>query len=117
MHLLLVEDEQDVRALIADYLRNEGWEVTEAANAAEAKRLLADNSESIEFVLSDVRMPGAETGAALAKYIHRNYPRIPVLLASGNATHEEVDGEQFIMKPFRLDRLIFTIRAILAGEP
>lgn len=115
--LLIVEDEPDVRELIVDYLREEGFTVKEAANAAAARHLLAYNAPDIELVVTDVRMPGAENGVQLAKYIRQNYPDISVLLASGNVTGSEIDGERFIQKPFKLERLAQTIKAILAGEP
>ena len=110
--ILLVEDEGLIRTLIADYLRDEGFDVLEAFDSPEAKRLLATNAAAIDLVIADVRMPG-ESGAQLAKFIHRSYPAIPVLLASGNATPDEVHGEQFITKPFSFSRLSTAISEML----
>lgn len=114
MSLLVVEDEEDVRAMVAECLRGEGYDVCEAANTAAAKTILHAHAATIEFVITDVRMPGKEDGLQLANNIRQNYSKIPVLLASGNITEAEAAGNLFIMKPFKLARLVMMVRDILA---
>lgn len=117
MSLLVVEDEEDVRTMVAEFLRDEGYDVVEAMNAAEANLLLTSDPAGIEFVVTDVRMPGAESGLQFANHVRQNYPKIPVLLASGNVTDQEVAGHPYIMKPFKLDQLASKIREMLAESP
>lgn len=112
--LLVVEDEEDVRFMISSYLREEGHEVLEASNAAEAKRLMNTHAPNIRLVITDIRMPG-ETGVQLAKYVHRVHPEIPVLIVSGNATQKEINGELFLRKPFGLGTLYSMVERILTG--
>jgi CheY-like chemotaxis protein len=80
--ILIVEDEVLVRLPIAEYLRDLGYQVREAANVAEAK-LLLDAAAHIDLVFSDVHMPGGEDGLALAQWMARLHPAVPVILTSG----------------------------------
>ena len=117
--LLLVEDEVLIRAIVAEYLREEGWTVLEAGDAIEAKRLLAADDATIDFVLTDIHMPGGENGLDLARHVHAHHPSVPVLLASGNTaaiSASDLDGEQFIAKPYDLRTLAATIRALRAQD-
>lgn len=62
--VLVVEDEVLVRLVIADYLRECGYRVHEAANAAEAVTVLESGTVSVNIVFSDVQMPGDMDGAS-----------------------------------------------------
>ncbi len=65
-HLLLVDDEAAIREPLGAYLQRSGFRVSEAANAAEARRLIA--SSAIELVVLDIMMPG-EDGLSLCRSI------------------------------------------------
>ena len=81
--VLVVEDEVMVRMPIAEFLRDCGYEVLEAGDAREAIGLVDDARAHVDVVFSDVRMPGEIDGFGLARWIRRNHPQVPVLLASG----------------------------------
>lgn len=82
--ILVVEDEILVRMPLAEYLRDCGYRVFEAASVAEAKAVL-DADTPVDLVFSDVNLVGAENGFALASWVHQHHPATKVLLTSGVA--------------------------------
>ncbi len=84
-HILLVDDERDIRDPLASYLSRNGLRVTKAENAAAARQLLT--AYAIDLVLLDIMMPG-EDGLSLAGYI-RATTSVPVILLTAKA--EEMD--------------------------
>ena len=78
--ILLVEDNDLVRAFADGLLADLGYQVVTTGSADEALARLADGG--IDLVLSDIVMPGM-SGIELARGIHRDHPRLPVLLATG----------------------------------
>jgi len=80
--ILVVEDEVLVRLVIAEYLRECGYKVHEAAHAEEAMAVLQAPEVSIDIVFSDVVMPGAMDGFGLSRWVRDNHPGIEVLLTS-----------------------------------
>jgi CheY-like chemotaxis protein len=116
--VLIVEDETMVRLPIAEYLRDCGYHVLEAADASEAMAVV--DSDKVDVVFSDVRMPGQIDGFGLARWLQQNHPRVPVLLTSGwtGATQKGNDaprGVRVIEKPYSqaqvADRLEGLLRA------
>ena len=120
--ILVVEDQASVRSVTAKRLEKLGYRVREAENAVEAKALLAAG-EVVDFVFSDIVMPGGMTGFDLADWLHINRPEIPVLLTSGfaeNIAQEFAKDRKAITvlrKPYSGDDLATAIRATLdSGE-
>lgn len=116
--ILVVEDEILVRMVIADYLRECGYRVIEAGNAAEALTVL-QTSEPVDVVFSDVQMPGEMDGFGLARWIRDNQPRVKVLLTSGNARAAEVAGDlcgqgPLEAKPYHPQTVLDRIKRLLA---
>ena len=118
--VLLVEDEDLVRAASRQMLVEHGFEVIEASNADDALEVLAAHPEPIALLLTDVVMPG-RNGRALATDVQRLRPEIKVLYISGytdNAiVHHHVldEGVAFLAKPFTPDALVRKVREVLAG--
>lgn len=113
--ILVVEDDEILRILIADTLGVLDAQVIECACADEALRVL-ERSEPINLVLTDIRMPGQIDGVQLANMICQRWPELPVILTSGNLNM--VDGllpaqATFIPKPWSLDVLHETVRGCL----
>jgi DNA-binding NtrC family response regulator len=79
--ILVVEDDVLVRMPIAQYLRDCGYKVIEAANADEAMTVLLHSKTTVDVVFSDIEMPGSLDGFGLAKWIRENRPGLDVLLA------------------------------------
>ncbi len=82
--ILFVEDEVVTRMDMAEFLRQSGYTVSEAANAAEAVDVL-NSKLTIDLVVTDVRMPGRMDGVALAHWIRDNRPGVEVIVASGDS--------------------------------
>jgi PAS domain S-box-containing protein len=111
--ILLVEDDDEVAALVTEMLRELGYRVTRVAGAQAALGALADTFE-IDLVFSDVMMPGPMNGVALAKEIKRRRADIPVLLTTGYAgpTTESValEGVNVLLKPYEIRALEVALR-------
>jgi DNA-binding NtrC family response regulator len=82
--ILVVEDEVHIRMLVAEYLRECGYQVFEAAGVAEAKALL-DADTPVDLVFTDVNPASEENGFVLASWVRQHHPGIQVLLTSGIA--------------------------------
>jgi signal transduction histidine kinase/ActR/RegA family two-component response regulator len=106
--ILLVEDDDEVAALVSEMLMQLGYEVTRAASAAAALGALADG-RSVDLIFSDIMMPGGMTGVELAREVKRRRSDIPVLLTSGYseaaARDAEVMGIEILPKPYHIDEL------------
>jgi CheY-like chemotaxis protein len=114
--VLVVEDEVIIRSVIADHLRDSGFTILEAANAAEAVTILTSRAP-VDLVFSDITMPGSMDGFGLARWVHEHHSHIPVLLTSGAAAVLNAAGpftdEAFMRKPYLPDELERRIRAML----
>ena len=119
-HILLVDDERSIRDPLASYLSKNGFRVTKAANAAEARRHLA--AYSIDLVLLDIMMPG-EDGLALCGHL-RATSGIPVILVTARAEEMErilgleIGADDYVVKPFSPRELLARIKTVRrsAGE-
>jgi CheY-like chemotaxis protein len=116
--VLVVEDEDVVRAMACRGLRDHGYTVLEARNGAEALALVQGNPATIDLVVSDVVMPelgGRELAARLASL----EPALPVLYMSGYTGEDVIQrglmdpGAPFQPKPFTPDDLARTVRELL----
>ena len=119
-NILLVEDEPSLRAVIADYLREKGYWVHEAADAQEALRI--GQTSDLDLLLTDIVMSGTN-GPKLAASLVAMHPRIRVIFMSGYADHAALQEVQrqpntlFLQKPFRLTVLAAKIRDVLEKQP
>jgi DNA-binding response OmpR family regulator len=117
--VLLVEDEMLIRSVVADELREQGYEVIEAETGDEAAALL--EHESFDLLLTDVRMPGKLDGIDLALRARRLRPKLPVLVVSGYA--EQISARlrnlkapmEFVAKPFAMGRILGSIKSLTAS--
>jgi signal transduction histidine kinase/CheY-like chemotaxis protein len=107
-HVLLVEDDNEVAALVTEMLAELGYEVTRTASAAAALGALA-NGRQVDVVFSDIMMPGDMNGIDLVQELRRRYSDLPVLLTSGysEASKREAINKcvGILPKPYRLDEL------------
>jgi len=112
--ILLVEDDDEVAALVSEMLAQLGYQVTRAASAAAALGALADG-RSVDLVFSDIMMPGGMNGVELAREIQRRRSDIPVLLTSGYAEAAVHDaamaGIRILSKPYHIDELAAALGA------
>jgi two-component system, cell cycle sensor histidine kinase and response regulator CckA len=117
--VLVVEDEEALRATIRRLLEGAGYTVLEAPNGASALQLLEDSSNRrISLVLTDLRMPVMD-GRQLASALARRRPSLPIVFMSG-FTAQLMDlrlvspNVAFLAKPFRDDDLLEAVRGQLA---
>lgn len=112
--VLIVEDNLMTRSTAAAYLREVGYRVIEAANAAEGISVFSSGAH-VDFVFSDINMPGSLNGLGFAQWLAQQHPTVPVLLTSG--VHREASGTApglfFIAKPYHLDEVDRLIKAML----
>ena len=117
--ILIAEDEEPVRALIARALTDDGHEVSVAADGAEALDILKREEGRFDLLLTDIKMPIMD-GLALALAVARDHTRIPIVLMTGYADQREraygLDALicDIISKPFSLPELKFAVAAALA---
>lgn len=101
--LLLVEDNPDVAASTEPVLANWGYDVTRVASADAARLLLDERPQHFELMLSDIVMPGAMDGLALARWARVAHPRLGVVLMSGYTREAEravAEGFTLLQKPW-----------------
>jgi hypothetical protein len=117
--IVLVDDEQDVRSVMRLALRQKGYNVIEATNAAQAIRIVEQRGGDIDLLLTDVIMPGM-TGRELYDHLARRYPGMKVLYVSGYTDdafgQAPIEGGSFLSKPFRLETLAQKVREVLDAQ-
>ncbi len=115
VRLLLVDDEAALREPLAEYLSRQGFAVSQAVSAAQARSIL--QTETPELVLLDIMMPG-EDGLSLCRHLSeaRSIPVI-LLTAKGEATDRivglEIGADDYVVKPFEPRELVARIRSVL----
>ena len=119
--VLVVDDEEMVRRLVARILGTLGYHVLEARSGQEAVRLLRRGAHRINGVVTDVAMPGIG-GRELGETIAQCWPQIRVLYMSGFAAMRMVNqgaldpNQPFIQKPFTSEQLGRRVRELLAYQ-
>jgi two-component system chemotaxis response regulator CheY len=81
-HVLILDDEADVRAAIRLQLKGTHFEILEADSFERAQELLRDNAITVDVIICDVRMPGVDGVEAVANF-QRDYPNTPVIVLTG----------------------------------
>lgn len=119
-HVLVVDDDQKIRDLLARYLFDQGFRVTTARDAATARAAM--RGLAFDLVLLDVMMPG-ESGLELARDLKATRP-IPIcMLTARSDTEQRIEGleagvDDYIPKPFEPRELVLRLRNILRrGKP
>src|SRR5882724_7866211 len=120
-HILVVDDEADIRTLLKEILSEEGYEVDVAANAAQARASRA--KQSPDLVLLDIWMPNVDGITLLREWSATTTDGCPVVMMSGHGTVEtaveatRLGAFDFVEKPLSLAKLLRTVeRALEAGR-
>src|SRR5918912_982640 len=114
-HLLVVDDDSRIRELLRQYLVNNGFRVTTAGDASEARQKIS--SIAFDVLVLDVMMPG-ESGFELTRSLKQSH-RLPILLLTAMAEPEdrvnglEMGADDYLPKPFEPRELVLRIRNIL----
>ena len=118
--ILLVEDEDPVRAVNARALAARGYTVIEAASGVEALEVMDARAEPVDIVVSDVVMPEMD-GPTLLGELRKRHPTLKVIFVSGYAEDafrkNLPEGEEFnfLPKPFSLKQLVETVKQTISG--
>ena len=118
--ILLVDDEDTLRVLIARMLEKAGYLVMRAPNGPEALRLAASHAGPIDLIVTDLMMPEMR-GPDMVNRIRHQRPGIRVLYLSGYTEATVMregllgEGENFLQKPFAADTFTRRVREILDG--
>jgi len=114
--LLVVDDEPELRSLLAEYFARHGFAVEAAADAAAARSALAVRAPALAIL--DINMPG-ENGLSLARWMREAHPRVGlVMLTTASDTIDRVVGlelgaDDYVPKPFEMRELLARVRAVL----
>jgi two-component system phosphate regulon response regulator OmpR len=114
-HLLVVDDDERLRGLLHRYLTSNGYRVTAAADAADARALM--KSMAFDLLVLDVMMPG-ESGMDLTKSL-RTHSQVPILMLTARGEAEdriaglEVGADDYLPKPFEPRELLLRVGALL----
>ncbi len=118
--ILVVEDDEGVRAAVIDMLSELGYSVLKAGNAEQALTIL-ESGAPLDLLFTDVVMPGSIKTRELARRAQELHPGIQVLFTSGYTQNAIVhngrldDGVQLLSKPYRRDELARKLRMLLSG--
>lgn len=113
--ILIIEDDEILRSLSVDAVSLLGFDVIECMSA-DAALLELERVPSIDLVISDICLPGSLDGLALAKIIWTRWPKLPVILTSGNqSVPQDVmpSHAMFMQKPWTLKVLNTAVRKYL----
>lgn len=113
--VLVVEDEALLLFVIADELRDAGFNVLEARNATEAIALLERHAE-VDVLFTDIDMPGSLDGIRLSEVVRNRWPPIAIVITSGKGLQSSAvmpEGAVFVPKPYVVASVAATINQLL----
>lgn len=118
LHILCVEDDDLVRQMTAEGLRDAGYDVVEAKDGDEAIEQMR-HSHHIDLVFTDVQMPGHLDGVGLVEKVRQDNPRMPVIVTSGNGYQLRERLQRFkspltfLSKPYTLSKVLETLAELI----
>ena len=113
MKVLVVDDEEELREVLKDYLSCSNYEVFTAKDGEEALDIIKEASPSFDLIFTDTKMPKMG-GIELTEWVKTNSPKIPVILISGREEPENHQADAFLQKPLGLKELGATINSLIA---
>jgi len=114
--VLVVDDEPELRSLLAEYFGRHGFTVRTAPDAAAARAAVAERAPALAIL--DINMPG-ENGLSLARWLRESHPRIGlVMLTTAGESVDRIVGlelgaDDYLPKPFEMRELLARVRAVL----
>lgn len=114
--VLIVEDEPLIRMDSGDQLGDRGFQIREAANAAEAIVVL-ERHQQVRVLFTDIDMPGTMDGLGLVATVTERWPSIKIIVTSGHRSvepHELPTGSRFLSKPYTSDAVADAMSALMS---
>lgn len=113
--ILILEDDEIIRALMIDVLEEFGARVTSFPSADEGMTFLERASDPVDLIVSDIQMPGLLNGYDLSKVVAHRWPSLPVVLTSGNTAMASQLGStvRFLPKPWSAEGLLDCVQSAL----
>jgi two-component system phosphate regulon response regulator OmpR len=113
--VLIVEDDRDVRTMLAEYLGGQGFEVAQAESGEAMRAALAQAVPNV--VLLDVRLPG-EDGLSLARYLRERYDLGIIMVTGAGEVVDRIVGlemgaDDYVAKPFDLRELLARVKSVM----
>ena len=116
-YILIVDDEERMRKLIKDFLKQKGYPTIEASDGEQALKMFEENKSKIKLILLDVMMPKLDGWSVLRQIRQESNVPVIMLTARGEEQDElfgfELGADEYISKPFSLKILVARVEAIL----
>ena len=115
MRVLIVEDDREISKLLRDFLHNEGYEVIQTYNGAEAALIM--KNEKFDIILMDLMLPEVSGEKLIEKF--REVSDTPIIVVSAKSEVEtrletlKIGADDYIIKPFNLDEVLVRIQVVL----
>lgn len=115
--ILIADDEERMRRLVADFLKKHGYAVIEADDGMKALKIFIEQKETISLVILDVMMPIMDGWETLRNI--RQYSKVPVIMLTAKCTEADellsfgIGADEYITKPFSLMILLARVQALL----
>ncbi len=114
--IMIIEDDEEMRSLLRDFLREEGFEADSVGNGVDAIRILSN--DHFDLVITDIRMPGL-TGLDILPRIKKMKPEMPIIVMTAYGSEDvrrrslERGATTYLEKPIHLSKLRTVIREIM----
>lgn len=116
--ILVVDDDNPVRVMLARLLRTQGYTVVQATSSPDARRSM--EARRPDLLITDIVMPG-ESGIDLRRHVAERWPGLPVILVSGYSDEGPAEfaartpNTRFVQKPFAAEQILALVDDILAA--
>jgi two-component system cell cycle sensor histidine kinase/response regulator CckA len=121
--IVVVDDDEDVRSVIARLLERDGYTVLEAENGEHALEVMQEHHGPVDLLVSDINMPEMD-GLELVGFLRDAYPSLRALFVSGQGPQylmenrdRIAEGTHFLAKPFKPEALSERVREIISAAP
>ncbi len=119
--IIIIEDEEENREILAIHLRRAGYQVIETMNGRQAKEEMdgCDEQSPVNLIITDIRMPEVN-GVEIVDYVNKNFPDIPVVVVTGFADNELSDQlvekgvKSVLVKPVEKNFLLKVVAEAMA---
>jgi len=116
-NLLIIDDNEELLAALDTFFKSKGYAVVTARNGLEGLKLLENESQSFDLLITDLIMPYV-SGVGIIAIVKKKYPGLPIIAITGwgdfpEALAAEAKADQVLKKPFQLLKLEQTVRELL----